>query len=186
MNERAAIAYSRHTIFAGEPPTWDAALAGLSALPAVVAVNVRTEESADPVAISEESLRQILATSAGYFLVDAVPMTAFLDVVRAKIGDLGVEAERFRATLRSEYIEETTGAWHSIVRHLDQTLFLLRGFVLQRPSPRLEGATATLARARDGLLLAVDAHDNCGAMDGVRYEIVPSLDEILGALGRPV
>lgn len=184
MSERPAMSYSRHVIFAGEPATMDHAVAALTALADAIAVNVRAEESAEPVAISEESLRHVIDGSRTHFVVDAVPMAVFLDVLRTKIADLHVEAERFRATLRSEYIEETVAEWQSIVRHLDQTLFLLRGFALQRPNPELAAATTKLSQARDAVLLAVDARDNVAAMDTLRYEIAPALEDIHAVLER--
>jgi hypothetical protein len=179
---RAPIAYSRRTVRAGHPPTMAQVLMELAALNDVVAVNVRATAAADPVAISQERLQELLAEGHEEFVVDAVPLRDFLNVVLAKIGELAHEAQAFRAALRHDYIEESVSAWQSIVRHLDQALFLLRGFVLQRPDDRLGTSINAVADGRVQMLLAVDARDNVAAMDSLRYEIAPALDALAAML----
>ena len=179
MTEPRGIAYTRRVIqIESADAGFDQALSQLAAFGDAIAVNVVDPARSAPIVLSEVHLRQAVAAAPGRLEVDTIPMTTFLEVMRLKLSELDRQGSALRGTLRSDYVEDAMAAIQPLLRQLDQIMFLVSAYAIQRPDERIGPAAAGLTSGRAAIVRAVETRDNVCGMDALHYEMTPAVRQL--------
>lgn len=171
--------YSRHSVAVADASNAPQVLRALAALPEVVVVNLVETSGATTVAFSEESLSSLLATAPAAIVVEALPRATYERVMRDKIELATREAIALRTILCSCAIVDVPTEASTVLRHVDQILFLLRSYALQDTRSRTTRVIESLAERRQRLAdSCFESGDNVRCMDDLQYEVVPVLQEV--------
>jgi hypothetical protein len=171
--------YTRHTVPVADAGNPRDVLRAIGALPDAVVVNLVEPGGASTVALSEETLASLLATGPEAIVVETLPRTTYQRVMRDKIDLATREAIALRTILCSCAIADVPTEAGTVVRHVDQIVFLLRSYALQDGRPRIGGVIDALAARRQRLAESCfESGDNVRCMDDLQHEIVPVLKDV--------
>jgi hypothetical protein len=171
--------YSRHSVAVDDAGNAAQVLRAIAALPDVVVVNLVEANGTTTVALSEDTLSSLLATAPPAIVVEALPRSTYQRVMRDKIELATREATALRTILCSCAISDVPTEAGTVLRHVDQILFLLRSYALQDTRPRLGRVIDALAERRQRLAESCfESGDNVRCMDDLQYEVVPVLTDV--------
>jgi hypothetical protein len=171
--------YSRHTVAVTDAGNGPQVLRALAALPDVVVVNLVEANGQATIALSDDSLSSLLATGPDAIVVETLPRATYQRVMRDKIELATREAIALRTILCSCAIGDVPTEAGTVLRHVDQILFLLRSYALQDSRPRLSRLIDALAERRQRLAESCfESGDNVRCMDDLQYEVVPVLKDV--------
>jgi hypothetical protein len=176
--------YARHAVPVADAGNIRAVLRALGALPGLIVVNLVEPGGAATVALSEESLANLLATGPETLIVETLPRATYQRVMRDKIELATREAIALRTILCSCAIGDVPTEASTVVRHVDQILFLLRSYALQDGRSRVTALIDALAARRQRLAESCfESGDNVRCMDDLQYEVVPVLQDVAQLFG---
>jgi hypothetical protein len=171
--------YSRHTVPVADAGSTAQVLRAIGALPDVIVVNLVEANGTSTVALSEETLTSLLATGAEAIVVETLPRVTYQRVMRDTIDLATREAIALRTILCSCAVIDVPTEAGTVLRHIDQILFLLRSYALQDGRPRLTRVIDALAERRQRLAESCfESGDNVRCMDDLQYEVVPVLRDV--------
>jgi hypothetical protein len=159
-------------------------LRAIAALPEVVVVNLVEASGTGTTALSEDALSSLLATGPDAIVVEALPRVTYQRVMRDKIELATREAVALRTILCSCAIGDVPTEAGTVLRHIDQILFLLRSYALQDTRSKLPRLIDALAERRQRLAESCfESGDNVRCMDDLQYEVVPVLQDVSRVFG---
>ena len=157
----------------------------LAGLQDFVVLDIAGSAEMQPVALTDENLRQILAAVPAALFVYGLPMGKYKKFLRERIGRLGQSVLSLRSALRTHYVSDLGEEFRGFLSQAEQVMVLLDCYLLKQARPALSQNTARIQDFVRRLATAGYVHqDNVSCMDWLYYEILPALKNIPRALGK--